>query len=67
MCPLIMELRKRSSFGVTVCVTGQHREMLDQVLDVFNVKPDIDLNIMKKRQDLFDVTTKHGEGIRSIH
>ena len=66
MCPLIMELRKRSSFGVTVCVTGQHREMLDQVLDVFNVKPDIDLNIMKKRQDLFDVTTNVLDGMREL-
>lgn len=66
MCPLVMELRRRSSFKVIVCVTGQHREMLDQVLDVFNVKPDIDLNIMRERQDLFDVTTNVLNGMREV-
>lgn len=66
MCPLVMELRRRSSFKVIVCVTGQHREMLDQVLDVFNVKPDIDLNIMRERQDLFDVTTNVLSGMREV-
>lgn len=66
MCPLVMELRRRSSFKVIVCVTGQHREMLDQVLDVFNVKPDIDLNIMRERQDLFDVTRNVLSGMREV-
>lgn len=57
MCPLVNELRDNSeAFDVKVCVTGQHREMLDQVLKVFNVIPDYDLNIMKANQTLFDVT-----------
>lgn len=57
MCPLILELRSQPDFfDVVVCVTGQHREMLDQVLSIFNVVPDVDLNIMRKEQDLFDVT-----------
>lgn len=57
MCPLVNELKSRAAFDVKVCVTGQHREMLDQVLSVFNIKPDYDLSIMKKNQTLFDVTT----------
>lgn len=57
MCPLVLELNKRDSFKTEVCVTGQHREMLDQVLKAFNVKPDYDLSIMKDKQTLFDVTT----------
>lgn len=57
MCPLVNELKRRSkNFEVLVCVTGQHREMLDQVLRVFNVVPDIDLDIMKPGQTLFDIT-----------
>ena len=56
MCPLINELKKRSSFQTVVCVTGQHREMLDQVLEVFRVIPDHDLLIMKEQQSLTDVT-----------
>ncbi|MDO5334620.1 MAG: UDP-N-acetylglucosamine 2-epimerase (non-hydrolyzing) [Coriobacteriia bacterium] len=57
MCPLVNELKSRpDQFLVSVCVTGQHREMLDQVLNVFNVLPDYDLNIMKSGQTLFDVT-----------
>ena len=57
MCSLVNELRDNSeAFDVKVCVTGQHREMLDQVLKVFNVIPDYDLNIMKANQTLFDVT-----------
>ncbi|MBL1225971.1 non-hydrolyzing UDP-N-acetylglucosamine 2-epimerase [Enterococcus sp. BWR-S5] len=57
MCPLVNELKKRASLDVKVCVTGQHREMLDQVLKVFGVEPDYDLAIMKKNQTLFDVTS----------
>ncbi len=57
MCPLVNELKKRKGMEVIVCVTGQHRQMLDQVLEVFQVVPDYDLSIMKDRQTLFDVTT----------
>lgn len=57
MCPLVNELKTRNSLETVVCVTGQHREMLDQVLDAFGVIPDYDLSIMKDRQTLFDVTT----------
>ncbi len=57
MCPLVNELKRRKSLKTIVCVTGQHREMLDQVLDTFQVKPDYDLSIMKERQTLFDITT----------
>lgn len=56
MCPLVLELKKRSEIETIVCVTGQHRQMLDQVLDAFGVVPDYDLSIMKDRQTLFDVT-----------
>lgn len=67
MCPLVKEFQKRSDeFETTVCVTGQHREMLDQVLEIFNVKPDYDLNIMKQGQDLTDVTVKVLVGLRNI-
>lgn len=57
MCPLVNELKKRKSFQVVVCVTGQHRQMLDMVLKTFDVIPDYDLSIMKDKQTLFDVTT----------
>ncbi len=57
MCSLVKELRLRKSLQTVVCVTGQHRQMLDQVLDVFQVVPDYDLSIMKERQTLFDVTS----------
>lgn len=67
MCPLVKELQKRSGeFETIVCVTGQHREMLDQVLHIFEVKPDIDLNIMKQGQDLTDVTVRILTGMRDI-
>lgn len=67
MCPLVREFQKeRSSFETTVCVTGQHREMLDQVLHVFGIKPDYDLNIMAQGQDLYDVTSKVLIGLRDI-
>lgn len=56
MCPLVVELRIRSNIKTIVCVTGQHRQMLDQVLKTFNIKPDFDLSIMKDNQTLFDVT-----------
>lgn len=57
MCPLVRELKARENFKTLVCVTGQHRQMLDQVLKAFDVRPDYDLSIMKDRQTLFDVTT----------
>ena len=57
MCPLVNELKKRKNFDPVVCVTGQHRQMLDQVLDTFNVQPDYDLSIMRETQTLFDITT----------
>ncbi len=57
MCPLVNELKMRDKIEVIVCVTGQHKQMLQQVLDVFNVEPDYNLSIMKDRQTLFDVTT----------
>ena len=65
MCPLINELKTRDVKTV-VCVTGQHRQMLDQVLDVFNVVPDYDLSIMKERQTLFDITTNILNKIREV-
>jgi len=67
MCPLIKELQNRSDeFETIVCVTGQHREMLDQVLQIFDVKPEYDLNIMKQGQDLTDVTAKVLTGLRDV-
>lgn len=57
MCPLVMELKKHNEIQTLVCVTGQHRQMLDQVLETFAVIPDFDLSIMKDNQTLFDVTT----------
>lgn len=57
MCPLVNELKSRKGVETVVCVTGQHRQMLDQVLEVFGVKPDYDLSIMKDKQTLFDITT----------
>ena len=56
MCPLISELRARSNVETVVCVTGQHREMLDSVLDAFSVTPDYDLALMREGQTLFDIT-----------
>ena len=56
MCPVVKELKKYEEFKVSVCVTGQHKEMLQQVLDVFEVVPDYNLNIMKQQQTLFDIT-----------
>ena len=67
MCPLVKEFQKRADeFETIVCVTGQHREMLDQVLKIFEVTPDIDLNIMKQGQDLTDVTVRILNGMRDV-
>lgn len=66
MCPLVNELKKREGLEVSVCVTAQHRQMLDQVLKTFNVVPDYDLNIMKARQTLFDITNRALNGIRIV-
>jgi UDP-N-acetylglucosamine 2-epimerase (non-hydrolysing) len=66
MCPLVKELKTRDNLDTVVCVTGQHREMLDQVLDAFNVVPDYDLSIMKANQTLFDVTINILEKIRIV-
>lgn len=67
MCPLVKELKKNpEAFNTIVCVTGQHREMLYQVLQVFDVKPDYDLDIMKHGQDLYDVTSKVLLGMKSV-
>ena len=67
MCPLVIEFQKHSEeFETIVCVTGQHREMLDQVLQIFDIKPDFDLNIMKQGQDLTDVTTRVLTGLRDV-
>ena len=67
MCPLVKEFQKRTEeFETIVCVTGQHREMLDQVLNIFEVSPDFDLNIMKQGQDLTDVTVRILTGMRDV-
>ena len=67
MCPLVKEFQKHEeTFKTVVCVTGQHREMLDQVLTIFDVRPDYDLNIMKQGQDLYDVTARVLTGMRDV-
>ncbi len=67
MAPLVKEFQKRKDeFETLVCVTGQHREMLDQVLQIFDIKPDFDLNIMKQGQDLYDVTARVLTGMRDV-
>lgn len=66
MCPLVNELKTRKNIETIVCVTGQHRQMLDQVLGAFNVEPDYDLSIMKDKQTLFDVTVNILEKIRAV-
>jgi len=67
MAPLVIEFKKHPElFEVVVCVTGQHREMLDQVLNLFNIIPDFDLNIMKQGQDLYDVTSRVLLGMRDV-
>ena len=67
MAPLVKEFQKfPKDFDLKVCVTGQHRQMLDQVLAVFNIKPDFDLNIMEPNQDLYDITVKVLMGLKSV-
>ena len=66
MCPLVNELKTRKEIETIVCVTGQHRQMLDQVLEAFSVVPDYDLSVMKERQTLFDVTTNILNRIREV-
>lgn len=67
MCPLVKEFQKdKENFEVIVCVTAQHREMLDQVLHLFDIKPDYDLNIMKQGQDLYDITSRVLLGLRDV-
>ena len=66
MCPLVNELKIRDNIGTIVCVTGQHRQMLDQVLEAFHVVPDYDLSIMKDKQTLFDITTNILNRIKAV-
>ena len=67
MAPLIIEFKKNTLlYEVYVCVTGQHRQMLDQVLELFQIQPDYDLNIMKQGQDLYDITAKVILGLKDI-
>lgn len=66
MCPLVKELKTRKNIETIVCVTGQHRQMLDQVLEAFDVKPDYDLSIMKDKQTLFDITTNILNSIKEV-
>ena len=66
MCPLVNELKNRDNIQTIVCVTGQHRQMLDQVLEAFHVVPDYDLSIMKEKQTLFDITTNILNRIREV-
>lgn len=66
MCPLVNELKKRENISTVVCVTGQHRQMLEQVLEAFSVTPEYDLSIMKEKQTLFDVTTNILERIKGV-
>lgn len=66
MCPLVNELKKHAEFNVKVCVTAQHRQMLDQVLRIFNIDPDYDLSIMKQGQTLFDITSNILNNIKSV-
>lgn len=66
MCPLVNELKRRKGIKTVVCVTGQHRQMLDQVLNAFQVTPDYDLSIMKDKQTLFDITTNILSGIGEV-
>ena len=66
MCPLVNELRTRSNIRTLVCVSAQHRQMLDQVLEIFGIVPDFDLDIMKDRQTLFDITINVLQGMQSV-
>lgn len=66
MCPLVKELKNHSEFQVVCCVTGQHRQMLEQVLEAFHIVPEYDLAIMKERQTLFDVTENVLKGMEEV-
>ncbi|MBQ3404217.1 MAG: UDP-N-acetylglucosamine 2-epimerase (non-hydrolyzing) [Oscillospiraceae bacterium] len=66
MCPLVSEARSRGDFDVKVCITGQHRQMLDQVLDVFDIRPDHDLSIMQMGQTLFDIQQRVMDGLKEL-
>ena len=67
MAPLVKEFQRHSDmFRTIVCVTAQHREMLDQVLHIFDILPDYDLNIMKQGQDLYDITARVLTGMRNV-
>lgn len=66
MCPLVNELKTRKDIHTVVCVTGQHRQMLDQVLEIFSVVPDYDLSVMKERQTLYDITVNVLNGIKGV-
>lgn len=66
MAPLVKKFQENADFQTLVCVTAQHREMLDQVLDIFDIKPDYDLNIMKQGQDLYDITSRVMLGLRDV-
>ena len=66
MCPLVTELKSRDGFKTVVCVTGQHRQMLDMVLKTFHVTPDWDLSVMREKQTLFDVTANVLNGIKGV-
>lgn len=66
MCPLVNELKTRTNINTVVCVTGQHRQMLDQVLEAFKIEPDYDLSIMKDKQTLFDITTNILNRIKAV-
>ena len=66
MCPLVNELEKRKNIETVVCVTGQHKEMLDQVLDIFDVTPQYNLAIMQNKQTLFDITNNILNGIKKV-
>ena len=66
MAPLVKKFQENTDFQTIVCVTAQHREMLDQVLDIFEIKPDYDLNIMKQGQDLYDITSRVMLGLRDV-
>ena len=66
MCPLVKELKQHTTIETVVCVTGQHKEMLEQVLDVFKIIPDYDLGVMKTNQTLFTITTSILDKIQSV-
>lgn len=67
MAPLVKAFQqKKNKFETIVCVTGQHRKMLDQVLKLFNIRPDYDLNIMRQGQDLYDITARVLTGMRGV-